>query len=68
MSGERQFGYRSEDVGMGGVAARLRQIDEYRFAVTQFGGDALAVCWCDGAVVDHAERIAVLAVGVGEYA
>lgn len=68
MSCERQLGDRGEDVGTRGVSSRLRKIDEYRFAVTQFGGDPLTVGRGDGAVVDHAERIAVLAVGVGEYA
>ncbi len=51
------------------VAAPLfRHIDEYRFAVTQFSGDALSVARAHRACVDHAERIAELPVRIRENA
>ena len=68
MAGKGQLGGRGEDAGMGGAGALLREVDEYRFAVTQFGGDALAVGGIHRAGVDHAEGIAELAVGIGENA
>ena len=62
MARERQLGGRGEDAGVRGVRTWLRHVDEYRFAVTQFGGDPLPVVGVDRAGVDDAERIAEVAV------
>ena len=66
MAGERQFGGRGEDPGVRRAGTGLRHIDEYRFAVTQFGRYPLPIGWGPPARVDDAERIAELAVRVGE--
>ncbi len=67
MACERQLGGGGEDPGVCGVRSGLRHIDEYRFAVTQFGGDALPVAGVHSARVDDAERIAELALRIGEH-
>ena len=51
-----------------GTRPRLGQIDEYRFAVTQFGGNALPVLGFHRAGVDDAEGVSEVAVRVGENA
>src|SRR3954454_16408838 len=68
MTGEGQLGCGGEDAGMCRISARLRQVDEYRFAVTQFAGDSLSICGVDGACVDDAQWIAELPVRIGENA
>ncbi len=69
VSGEGgEFGGGRVDVSVGGAASRVRQGDEYGFAVTQFGGEALSISWVYGGRVDHTERVAESAVLVGEYA
>lgn len=68
MPGEGQFrGRGGEDAGVRGGRSISRQVDEYRFAVTQFGGDALPFTGGHGGRVHHAERIAEVASRIGEH-
>ena len=43
MAREGEFGGRGEDPGVRRIRTRIGQVDEYCFAVTQFGGDPLPV-------------------------
>jgi hypothetical protein len=54
MSRERQLNCRGEYACVRGVGSGCRQIYEYCFAVTQLGGDPLAVGGFNSAVVDNA--------------
>src|SRR3954449_10521948 len=66
MAREGQFGGRGEDSGPRSVRTGLRYVDEYRFAVTQFGGDPLPVGRVHRARVDDAEWVTELPVRVCE--
>src|SRR3954464_13604971 len=68
MPGEGQLGRRSVDARARRVRRGLRHIDEYRFAVTQLGGYPLSLGEFGVAGVHDAERVAEVAVLVGENA
>src|SRR5215207_8482898 len=68
MSGERQLGGRCVDACMRRVRPRLRHIDEYRFAVTQFGCYPLPIARRGLARINDTKGISEVAVGVCENA
>src|SRR5689334_750110 len=68
MACERQLDGRRVDAGVRGVGAGLRQIDEYRFAVTQLDSYPLTFSGWGLTRVDNAKGVAEVAVLVGENA